>query len=556
MLDYKDVSFSFRDRKIHRRRRLLKWCLVVLLAMAAGIGYRCLRARAAVGGIQELLLAGRLDEADRRLQAAGSPFFQRGNFRELTALSELCRGRLDAAAGRLEKLRRDKTATSLRSEDMLEHFFDRGEYRKLKIYTDYLLPRGKDEARWFQALYLAAFLDPGGSEKAASGLSAPFRGSNGKALGLLSQFNRTLRARRINYVFDRNDLPLAYFDLQHRTTRWLVPGLEFSDFDARFREGARRFRLALDGELQKKVDRLFSGFFGTLVLLELPENSIVAAYSKPRAAAAANTAFTEPFEPGSIAKVISLLAYLHHGETGIFPLKCTGQLQVGGGIISDLSPHGQVRDVSRALALSCNVGFARMGLAVGFAGLSDMLRRFFFNSPLPADPFCRFATGRFNQAAGSDFALARLAAGIDGISLTTLHAAVLAAIISQDGQLFPPYLVDDVKNILGLGFYRHAARPQRVLADDLNFLRVKKAMAAVVEDEEGTGHRARHETMRLAIKTGTAGRSPGGLDAVIIGFFPLERPRYAFAFRLEGAGRAEFNGTLFLQGLLRALYPD
>ena len=76
-------------------------------------------------------------------------------------------------------------------------------------------------------------------------------------------------------------------------------------------------------------------------------------------------------------------------------------------------------------------------------------------------------------------------------------------------------------------------------------------MAAVVEDEKGTGRRARSQTVRLAIKTGTAGSPASGLDAIIIGFFPFEKPRYAFAFRLEGAGRADVNGAFFLQGLLQ-----
>jgi membrane peptidoglycan carboxypeptidase len=117
------------------------------------------------------------------------------------------------------------------------------------------------------------------------------------------------------------------------------------------------------------------------------------------------------------------------------------------------------------------------------------------------------------------------------------------------------YLIDDAKNILGLGYYRHSARPLRLLSDDLNFMRVRKAMAAVVEDEKGTGRRLRGTSPRLAIKTGTAPNPPGGLDAIIIGLLPYENPRYAFAFRLEGAGRAELNGATFLQRLLQLLYP-
>ena len=557
MLDYKDVTFSFRDRKIRRRRQRLRWLLLAFFALAAFLGFRALKAGAAVDDIQELLLAGRQAEAERRLQAEGSPFFQRGNWRELRALSELFHGRLGTAAAQLDELRLDRASTSLRSGRMLKYFSDRGDYPALRIYADYLLPRGGDDARWYQALYLAAFLDAGASEKAASGLSARYRQANARALELLSGFQRSLRSGRVDYVFDRNDLPLAYYDLGRRTTRSLVPGMGFADFAAQLKNGFRRYRLTLDRELQKKVELLFKDYFGTLVLLDLPENGIAVAYSKPRSPGSANAAWTERFEPGSIVKLISLLAYLRSpGSGNIFPLECPGHLAVGGRIIYDLEKHGTVRDVSQALARSCNVGFARMGLAAGYDALAGLLRRFFFNSPPFSDQFCRFATGRFTARAGDDFQLASLAAGLEGASLTTVHAAVLAAVFSQAGEFFPPYLIDDAKDVLGLGLLRHESRPWRLLADDLNFLRVQKAMAAVVEDEDGTGRRLRGQAVRLAIKTGTAPGPAGGLDAVVIGFFPLERPRYAFAFRLEGGGRAEINGALFLQGLLRILYPE
>jgi cell division protein FtsI/penicillin-binding protein 2 len=193
-----------------------------------------------------------------------------------------------------------------------------------------------------------------------------------------------------------------------------------------------------------------------------------------------------------------------------------------------------------------------MGRAVGRPALTDLLQRFFFNAPAFSDQFLFMRTGTF-AAAGNDFELAGLASGLDGVTVSTAHAAVLAAIFAQNGRHFPPYLIDDAKNLLGLGFYQHVLRPQQLLADDPNFLRVRKAMAAVVEDEQGTGRRLRGAVPRLAIKTGTAAGRSGRLDAIIIGFLPYENPRYSFAFRLEGAGRADLQGVAFLQELLKVL---
>jgi cell division protein FtsI/penicillin-binding protein 2 len=399
-------------------------------------------------------------------------------------------------------------------------------------------------------------LAPGcaGGGKSRRRLSAAYRQKNGKALDLLSRFIRSLRAGRVHYVFDRNDAPLAYFDLRRRSGRALVPGLDFSAFEAQFKKGARFFRLTLDSGLQRRIERLFRGYAGTLVLLDLPESAIAAAYSKPGAKSAANAAFSELYEPGSIVKLISLLAYLRRGGDGIFPMECPGLLAVGGGIVYDLEKHGPVADVSQALARSCNVSFARMGLEVGRPALTDLLRRFFFNAPAFSDQFLAWRTGTFADGS-SDFQLAGLASGLDGVSVSTAHAAVLAAIFAGNGRYFPPYLIDGTKNILGLGFYQHVLQPQQLLTDDPNFLRVRKAMAAVVEDEQGTGRRLRGAFPRLAIKTGTAAGRSAGLDAIIVGFLPYENPRYAFAFRLEGAGRADLQGAAFLQELLQVLYP-
>lgn len=554
VLDYKDVSFSFRNRKVRRRRQKLRLAFLVFFAFAVFVGYHYLKTRLAVADVQELLLSGRLLEAGDRLRVLESSLFQRGNIRELQALHALSQGRLEEAGTQLKKLQQAKVSTSLRSGQLLKNFLDRGEYLPLKIYSDYLLPRGGDEALWFCALGQSAFLNRGESEKALAGLSPAYKKANSKALEVLGRFNRSLRLGRVDYIFDKYDQPLAYFDIQRRITRSLIPGMDLGDFDAQFKKGVRFFRLTLDSGLQKKVDLLFKDYYGTLMLLDLPENSIAVAYSKPKSFAGANAAFVEPFTPGSIIKIVSLLAYLRHAEGGVFPLVCPGRVTIGNRVFSDRIVHGQVGDFAQALAVSCNLSFARMALRVGFTPLADLLQRFFFNGPPFTDGFIQFHTGSFNRRVGDDAQLADLAVGLGGIRVTTVHASVLAAIFSQSGQFFPPYLIDDAKNILGLGLYRHSARPVRVLADDLNFMRVKKAMMEVVENENGTGYRARSETVRLAIKTGTTGSSRQGLDAVIIGFFPAEQPRYAFAFRLQGAGLAEFSGAFFLRGLLNSLY--
>jgi hypothetical protein len=555
VLDYRGVAFSFKNRKTRRRRQRLKLILLVLLVVAGFCGYRFLKVNAAVGKIQDLLLGNQVSAAEKKLEDLASSFFLRGNIRELRALTDLFGDRLSQAEAQFDKLRQEQAATSLRSGQFQKFFIDRGEYPKLKIYTDYLLPRGGDENTWFYALYQAAFFNGSESEKAVARLSPAYKQNNAKALALLAKVNADLRLGRFDYIFDKNDSPVAYFDVRRQRTHSMLPGMDFADFDLQIKKGISTFRLTLDAGLQIEVERLFDGFFGTLLLLDLPENSILAAFSKPRFSRAANAVFSEAYEPGSIVKIISLLAYLRQTDQNLFPYNCPGQIKLGGGVFYDWTAHKQVNDYSEALALSCNLSFARMGLKVGPQRLADLLGLFYFNARPFYDWFLKFQTGTFNRELRNDFKLANLAVGLGEISLTTVHAAILAAVFSQNGLLFPPYIIDDAKSILNLGFYSHSARPLRVLADDLNFRRVKKAMQEVANNKNGTGRRAWSAAVNLAIKTGTAGDPQQGFDALVIGFFPAEKPRYAFAFRLEGAGKAELNGAFFLRDLLKVLAP-
>jgi hypothetical protein len=554
VLDYKDVAFSFQKRKTRRRRQRARLALLVIAAFAVFCGYRFLQARAAVGKIQDLLLSGQVDAAGKKMDASASAIFLRASFRELRALGDLFKGRLPQAQAQFDELGHKGSATSLNSGRLQKYFFDRGDYVKLKIYNEYLLPRGGDENTWYRALVQAAFFNGGESERAVAGLSPAFQKRNAKALALLAAVQADLRRGRFDCIFDRNGSTLAYFDVARRRTRSLLPGLDFVDFDRQLRNGLSYFRLTLDAGLQKQIARLFENFSGTLLLLDLPQSSIAAAYSKSRSARGGNAVFSETYEPGAIVKIVTLLAYLRLADSKLFPYDCPGRMVIGGSIFYDRTAHRQVKDPAAALALSCNLGFARMGLHVGRPRLDAMLELFHFNSRPFQDWFLKFQTGSFDRKAGNELALASLAVGHGAISLTTVHAAVLAAVCSQNGLLFPPYLIEDAKSILDLGYHSHRAQPLRLLTDDLNFRQVRKAMQAVVDDEDGTGRRA--GTAGLAVKTGSSPDGRGGFDALVIGFFPAEKPRYAFAFRLEGAGRAELNGMIFLRDLVAILPPE
>ena len=68
--------------------------------------------------------------------------------------------------------------------------------------------------------------------------------------------------------------------------------------------------------------------------------------------------------------------------------------------------------------------------------------------------------------------------------------------------------------------------------------RFRDAMERVVSSPNGTARHGRPAVLRMAVKTGTSGSRQDGFSGLVVGFVPLEAPRYAFAVYLPGAGRA------------------
>ncbi len=385
-------------------------------------------------------------------------------------------------------------------------------------------------------------------------MSPQFRKTKEKELLLLDKINSELSSGKIDYIFDVNGKPLAYYNLALGKTVSLTPGITFDAFTPDFRESITFFQLTFDRGIQEKIHRLFKDYKGSFLLMNVNDSSIVAAYSRPAIPGKnnSNSVFTEMYEPGSIIKVMTMFTFLKSSHPTIFPFQCKGLWIINNEIFHDWTTHNQVKSFDDALAVSCNVAFAQMGVNVGFKSLNDAFKRFYFNSNLITDLFLDFQTGTFNDKISSNFQLANLAVGLNEVTITTFHAALISDIISQNGSIYLPYLIKSKKNLMNIGFYNHNPRLSKVFSDNTGFNKIKNSMLAVVESPDGTGRRAKVDFVRAAIKTGTSGKKEAGLDAVITGFFPFEKPQYAFAFRLEGAGKAELKGALFLKDFLTA----
>jgi peptidoglycan glycosyltransferase len=130
--------------------------------------------------------------------------------------------------------------------------------------------------------------------------------------------------------------------------------------------------------------------------------------------------------------------------------------------------------------------------------------------------------------------LASSAIGQGQLLVSPFHMALVAAAIANEGTLMQPYLVDSVRDSMGVTIHKAAQVSwQRATTPAIAAI-IKEGMIAAVED--GTARAARLPGMQVAGKTGSAQNPHGPTHAWFIGFAPAEQPAIAVAVVLENAG--------------------
>jgi penicillin-binding protein A len=561
VLDYKGVSFSFNDRRRAKRFKRFRLVLLGSILFVLFFFITLFMDSNRVGKVEELLLQGNRDEARKVFQDIESSFFHGDSKLELKALVHLYFAEYGEAQETLNIL--GKNTTSIDGKAFSDYFAGNAAYRELDLYSQFLLNRSPDpEAgqswHYYLALAKSALLDRQQSQAAIYKLPADVKSNRQKELAMVEKFNHQIQEGQVDYIFDINDKPLAYYDMAAGKTVSHSPGITFAEFTPEFSESGKFFSLTLNRDIQNQLHRLFHNYHGTFLLFNVSDSSIVAAYSKSlNNNVPSNAVFQETYEPGSIIKLVTMLAYMHmnpDNKSGpMFPFQCKGNWPMDGQIFYDWTTHKKVDTMDDALAVSCNLAFARMGISLGFKSMQDFFQRFYFDNNQLTDLFIDYTTGKFADSNGSHYRLANLAVGLDNITITTFHAALLATIVAQNGSIYAPYMIKNKKNLLNIGYYNHQPQLLKVLENNSAFFKVKNAMVYVVESPDGTGRRSRVEGVPVALKTGTAGNKKVGLDAILTGFFPADKPQYAFAFRLERAGKAEWKGAYFIKEFITKL---
>jgi penicillin-binding protein 2 len=256
------------------------------------------------------------------------------------------------------------------------------------------------------------------------------------------------------------------------------------------------------------------------------------------------------YAPGSVFKIVTGLSALEHGLNPREKLHNPGSIRVAGRNkpIDDLAHAGDY-DFKAAFIHSSNTYFISNGIRFGgIEGLIRIARRLHLGERTDLMPrqesggnFPYNATVRRGWV---DADTAHICIGQGEVSMTPLQIAIVTAAIANGGKVLWPRLVERIDSADPTSGEPPILYPSRPPRDDLgvsaNSLKLTRdAMFADVEEQGGTGGRAKVEGFHVCGKTGTAEVTDSHGKLVdrttwFTSFAPYENPRYVIVLMVEG----------------------
>lgn len=327
--------------------------------------------------------------------------------------------------------------------------------------------------------------------------------------------------------------------------------------------------LTIDSKVQDTVSKAMGWYKGAIVVIRPQTGEILALYSQPTYRPNTidkdwwknvdNTnqplldrATDKLYEPGSIAKVITVAAAYEHNinDSDVFPIKCAGSTQFDGKTFWCWEKHGKVKSTEQAFDESCNIGCAFLGFAVGSPTLSEYNQKFGFDQQFDLGFYDKARSEQISMPVAEshapqfdadkyETALHACGLSIPGKStytITPLHAALMAAAIANGGVMMKPYIIKEIRNINGKVIYQGVPSVAKTSLSPLTAKRLTELMVNAVDD--GIGKKAFIKGVDIAGKTGTSSNTiKGPLNAWFISFAPAEKPEYALAVVCDGEGK-------------------
>ncbi|MFJ8633505.1 peptidoglycan D,D-transpeptidase FtsI family protein [Streptomyces sp. NPDC093568] len=267
-----------------------------------------------------------------------------------------------------------------------------------------------------------------------------------------------------------------------------------------------------------------------------------------------NAALQDAYEPGSTAKVMSMAAVLEEGvATPGTHVIVPNRLHRGDRLFKDDIDHDTwYLTLNGVLAKSSNIGTI---LATGQLGKTQQT-----SNKVLYDYLRKFGLGSYTGLGFPGETRGILAAPDkwstsqqytipfgQGLSLNAMQAASIYSTIANGGVRVEPTLVRGIEGPDGQ--FTEAEKPKKSRVISAKTAKtLAQMLESVVDDEEGTGNKARIPGYRVAGKTGTANRvDPAtgkyrGYTSSFAGFAPADNPRITVYCAIQNATQGNYFG--------------
>lgn len=278
-----------------------------------------------------------------------------------------------------------------------------------------------------------------------------------------------------------------------------------------------------------------------------------------------NKCISDPYEPGSVFKLVTASASLDAGTATVHSsYTCPGYQIVAGNRIScwKSAGHGTL-SFAQAIQRSCNPSFMQMGQALGVSNFSRYFDSFGLTEVTGVDMPGEAASIYHLE---KNMGIAELSSSSFGqtFKITPLQMITAACAVVNGGQLMQPYVVkqiiDSDKNIVES--FEPKVKRQVISAETSAIMR--EMGESVVTADEGSGRHARIEGYRIGGKTGTGEKLDNYVDGqqvieYVLSFFaflPADDPQYAVLVALDEPVVGDAHSSTIAVPVVAALLED
>ncbi|MGH7521986.1 MAG: penicillin-binding transpeptidase domain-containing protein [Gemmatimonadales bacterium] len=310
--------------------------------------------------------------------------------------------------------------------------------------------------------------------------------------------------------------------------------------------------LTLDAELQEIAQRALDDAIdnmqadgGDVVMLDPATGEVLAVASRRADGSMRPSAFTETFEPGSLAKIFAAAALVSFER--VRPTERVsgegGRYRLPDRVVTDEHPLPSLT-LADAIRVSSNIALVKFSARLDPDEQYGVLRAFGFGAPtgveFPAESPGRLRLPREWSRPSS----ASLAIGYE-LAVTPIQLAAAYGAIANNGVLLQPTLIREIRGANGAVKYLHRPEPVRRVVTPEVAAKLRDLLRGVVA-AGGTAEKAALANFQLAAKTGTARRVVGGryaagqYTASFAALFPAGAPQLVVVMKIDNPQKGSY----------------